>query len=325
MKGYLCFSDKGEHLADTLRHQFPGEIYRSRKGKTSIRELMPEIWNNHDALIFIGATGIAVRMIAPYLKGKDKDPAVVVIDDMGNFVISLLSGHLGGANRLTKILAEQLNAIPVITTATDNRGFEGLDLYARRLNFYIPDLQALTPLTGKIVNGEELPVYNPYHFPTPRYPKIREADNTDEGKSVLAITDEGELPLFNAVFLRPRILHLGIGARRNVPEDTVLDLITSAFKEKNLSLDSIADIATISLKKDEKAILKAANTLNVPLIIYEVEELKAYDRRFKGSDFVRKTVGIGSVSASCAAKSAGNVILEKIIGEGVTLSVSREE
>ncbi len=325
MLAILVFSRAGRVLAEKISRSYETTIYDTKGAVPPLREQMPTIWESYDRILFIGATGIAMRYCAPYLRGKDVDPAVLVMDDQGRFVISLLSGHLGGANAFAKELAEELGATPVITTATDGRGIEGLDLYAASEGLVIEDLHALTPLTGRMVNGEPLNIYNPYRFRLPRYPRCVEVSSPEDGSGpLLAITEKIFSTKREIVYLRPKILHIGVGARRGASFDALLSLVVDTFKREGLSLLSVKDIGTISLKKDEEAILLLAQTLNCPLNIYEAEELKEFDDRCQGSEFVRQTVGVGSVSATSALVQSEALLVEKAVYEGCTLSIGKE-
>lgn len=323
MRAWLCFSEKGLALAKKLQRSFGGEIYHSSLQNRPVKDFVSSLWKTGNTLVFVGATGIAVRFIAPYVEGKDEDPAVLVIDDLGRYVISLLSGHLGGANDEAREIGRRIEALPIITTATDGRNLEGLDLFAKRMNFYIEDLHSLTPFTGKMVNGKEIPVYNPMNFPLPKYPGFHLVGR-DYPLSHLAITEEVYSAPPGTAFLRPKVLHVGVGARKDVEETLFISFLEEVFRTNQWSLHSLKDIATIPLKAREKAIIKGAEYFNVPLLIYPIEELEEYDELFQGSEFVKKTVGLKSVSATCAHKSAPNVILEKETRDGITISVSKE-
>lgn len=325
MLAILVFSRAGRKLAEKISDFYDATIYDAKDAEPSLKKQMETIWMSYDRILFIGATGIAMRYCSPYLQGKDIDPAVLVMDDQGRFVISLLSGHLGGANAFTNELADTLDAIAVITTATDGRGIEGLDLYATSQGLVIEDLHALTPLTGKMVNGEPLFIYNPYGYRLPNYNRCVEVTSLDESSGpVLAITEENFSTKKEIVYLRPKILHIGVGARRGVPFDALLSLVENTFEKESLSLLSVKDISTITLKKDEKSILLLAQKLDCPLKIYEVEELKKFDDVCKGSEFVRQTVGVSSVSATCALAQSDSLLVEKATYEGCTLSIGKE-
>jgi len=165
--GCFSFSDKGKELGDKLAYlskidQSNYTIYHFNNSqiKGGIKSLLENAWEEYDGLIFIAATGIAVRMIAPYIKNKTLDPAVVVIDDLGKFSISLISGHLGGANELARCLADKIKATSVITTASDNREIEAIDIFAKQNNYYMEDMESVKDITSMMVEGKAIGFYS---------------------------------------------------------------------------------------------------------------------------------------------------------------------
>lgn len=321
----ICYSKSGYELAKKLEESLASiKVYSKYRKAFKGQEVVRDSFDNKEDLIFISATGIAVRTIAPYLKGKDQDPAILVIDDHGKFVISLCSGHLGGANDLARKIAGILGATPVITTATDNRGYEGLDLYAKRMGFNYSSIQDLTPLTGAMVDDQPIYLYNPYGIARPNYPNF--IDDYDQStKFTLAITDAQAItrPGYT-VYLRPRILHLGLGCKKNAKFKDLMTLLTKVFKDNNLSLDSVKDMASIDIKKDEDAFLELSEKLNIPFRTYSASELSQYEKNVIGSEFVKKTVGVSSVSATAALIQGGELIVEKERDNGFTVSISKE-
>lgn len=320
----LCYSKKAYDLALKLEESLPISIFSKYKEPFKTQEVVEDSFRKNEDLIFISATGIAVRSIAPFLKNKEQDPAVLVIDDQGRFVISLCSGHLGGANDLARTIARKIGAIPVITTATDGRGYEGLDLYAKKMNFSYDSIHNLTPLTGAMVDDKKIFLYNPYKYQEPNYPNFTKKMDSKIDYS-LAITDEDKLNLPGySVYLRPKTLHLGLGCKKGADYQALKFLIEAVFKKLNLSLASIKDMASIDIKKDEEAFKKLSEDLNIDFFCFRPEELSLLEDRVQGSSFVKKTVGVSSVSATAALKLGGELIIEKEVYEGFTLSLSRE-
>ncbi len=320
----LCYSKKAYDLALKLEESLPISIYSKYKEAFKTQEVVQAAFKENEDLIFISATGIAVRFIAPFLNNKEQDPAVLVIDDQGRFVISLCSGHLGGANDLARSIAEKIGAVPVITTATDGRGYEGLDLYAKKMHFNYQSIHDLTPLTGAMVDDKKIFLYNPYNFQEPKYPNFTQDMDSEIGYS-LAITDEESLDLPGyTVYLRPQILHLGLGCKKGANYEELKLLLKSILKKLNLSLASIKDMASIDIKKDEVAFNQLSKDLGIDFFCFKAEELSPFEDKVQGSDFVKKTVGVSSVSATSALKLGGELILEKEAYKGFTVSISRE-
>ena len=324
--GIIAFTEKGRDLAGRILSHTDGRLYTKETRPSSSREDFPKIWSNHDGIIFIGATGIAVRYIAPHLVKKDEDPAVLSIDDQGRFVISLVSGHLGGANELAAMVARIIDGTPVITTASDSRGFTAIDLIAKRNGLYIEDLSSITPITTLMVDGEDLGYFSTVDIPVD-YPNLKVFTNPQDISGVkggLLITEKlVDLDLPHTI-LRPKNLHLGLGARRGVPFDKILALVEETFQDQGLSLHSVKSVGSIDLKADEEGIIKLADHLNVPFITFTKDELIPYEGQCRGSDFVKKTVGVGSVSCTSALKLGGQLIVDKNAQDGITISITKE-
>lgn len=325
MISVLSFSKSGEEIAQKIINvNSDAVLYKSSEGK--IRDKMEEIWNNSDAIIFISATGIAVRYIAPFIKHKSVDPAVLVIDDMGRYVISLLSGHLGGANYMATEIAGYLKeSIAIITTASDSRGFESLDLYAKRREFKILKSENLTAVSSAMVDGRELAVYSEID-PDLDYGNIvllgKEELLKDENRVKIAISSE-VLDLSKlSLQLIPKILYLGIGCRRGVKSKVIIELIEEVFEKHGLYTDAIAGISSIELKSDETGILEAAEHFNVQPRFYSTEEIQTVEGEFKGSEFVRKITGVGAVAEPSAFLSGGEILVERVAKNDITIAVA---
>lgn len=325
MISVLSFSKSGEEIAQKIINvNSDAVLYKSSEGK--IRDKMEEIWNNSDAIIFISATGIAVRYIAPFIKHKSVDPAVLVIDDMGRYVISLLSGHLGGANYMATEIAGYLKeSIAIITTASDSRGFESLDLYAKRREFKILKSENLTAVSSAMVDGRELAVYSEID-PDLDYGNIvligKEELFKDENRVKIAISSE-VLDLSKlSLQLIPKILYLGIGCRRGVKSKVIIELIEEVFEKHGLYTDAIAGISSIELKSDETGILEAAEHFNVQPRFYSTEEIQTVEGEFKGSEFVRKITGVGAVAEPSAFLSGGEILVERVAKNDITIAVA---
>ncbi len=279
------------------------------------------LFKKYEALVFIMASGIVVRSIAPWIKSKTSDPAVVVIDDRGQHVISLLSGHLGGANALTLKIAAAINAHPVITTASDVNHLPSVDMLAKQHGLIIDSMKNATTITAMIVNGENVVLDDPYHILPKDILPIKQGE-----KSGSVIVSNHLLINTNKPFVKliPQNIVLGIGCKKDTGSISLWEFIIENLKELNIDLQSIKAIASIDVKSDEKAILDAALRLECNTTFYSAEQLQEVDHLFEGSDFVKSTVGVGSVSTT-AAYTAGNkngrFLLKKKKKDGMTLSV----
>ncbi|MEG1192979.1 MAG: cobalt-precorrin 5A hydrolase [Clostridia bacterium] len=252
------------------------------------------------ALVFVGASGIAVRAIAPLVASKLTDPAVLVVDEAGRFVIPILSGHVGGANQLARALAEKLHATAVITTATDVNQLPAIDEWAARSDMAIEPSQGIKAFSGALLSGERVGV---------------------------AITEREIAPPFPVtLWLRPRTLVLGIGTKRGVESAHLQDCVARFLKDAGVSMLSVRAFATIDLKKEEPAILALSERWHLPLKTYAARELEQVPGRFLGSEWVLRSVGVDNVCERAAVKESGGALLVgKTRFEGITLALAGKE
>ena len=323
----LAFSGQGiqtgEKIAVTV------EASGSRAEKRAPARLAPEGWESFstlteemeklilhaDAFVFVGASGIAVRAIAPYVKSKLSDPAVVVVDECGQFVIPLLSGHAGGANELARRLGEALSAIPVITTATDINDVFSVDTFARQEHLAIVEKDEIKHLSGALLEGKPIGALTP------------ECGFVISGKPV------GQ-PFSHTLHLVPQDLVLGVGCRSGVSGDELYRFVSDTFDEQGWSLYRIRAVASIDAKKEEAGLIALSDRLGVTFLTYSATRLAAQPGDFQTSGFVQQTVGVDNVcerSALCAAVCEGWLppesrfedfcLLPKRAERGMTLAV----
>lgn len=313
------FSDAGKQLADQIKSNLSYQI--ELFSKSDYKQQLKSNFHAYDALVFFSATGVAVRLIAPYLKSKLQDPAVVVIDDMGHYAISLISGHIGGANSLTKELATLVNAIPVITTASDNRGFEALDLFAQRNRLVVENFLDLKKIMTMMVNGENIGFFADEKYQL-NYPEI----NNQSYAGAIFITSDLKVSCdVPHCILRPQQINIGIGCRRGKSKQEILAAIEIAFKSCDLSMLSIHKMASINVKADEAGIIESAAELKAELLFFTESEIKAVQEKYTGSKFVEQSVGVKSVCEPCAELCGGALILNKQVYSGITIAVSKEK
>lgn len=287
--GIICFTELGQALGENLSL---GEVTRcSRDRGITLADWTAANFNSRDALIYIGATGIAVRAIAPHIKSKTTDPAVICIDEMGRFVISLLSGHIGGANELTEEIAAQIGSIPVITTATDGRDTFAVDSWAKSEGLGIVNPEAIKKISSSVLSGDSI--------------------------RVVAGDDELELVARNNV--------LGVGCKRGTSAVALVTALSEFASENDIELASICGIASIDLKKDEEGLIALARSLKLNLTTYTADELNEVPGDFTGSEFVRKTTGVDNVCERSAVKlSGGNLVIGKTSYDGITFALARK-
>lgn len=289
-----------------------------------LQEACKEAFATNRLLIFLGATGIAIRTIAPYIRSKTKDPAVISIDEQGKFVIPLLSGHIGGANSLATGIAEFLQAVPVITTATDINKLFAVDEWATRHNMSIFNLTGAKLFASYLVDARKVGVKSDFPVKEPLPAGLVMAA---EGPVGVAVSLQKSVqPFVETVVLRPRILHLGIGCRRGTPMETIEDLVIQELNRLKLSFTVVRSVASIDVKKDEQGLLRFAKEYSLPIHFYSAEKLLQVKGDFTSSAFVANTVGVDNVCERAAVLDSdeGKLLLRKTSKNGVTLAIAAE-
>ncbi len=288
-----------------------------------------ERFTDSEALIFVGASGIAVRAISGHVKNKKTDPAVLVVDESAAFVIPLLSGHLGGANELAVYLAEEMSAIPVVTTATDVNGRFAVDMFAKRNGLSIDNMKLAKEISADILAGR--PVGFSAEFPLKgRIPVGLFCDRICSHNIRITIhkRKDPEKETQNVLRLIPRCVALGIGCRRGTPAETIRRVAERALKEEGLDIRSVCAVASIDLKSGEPGLCELTRELEVPFLTYTKEELNRVPGEYTESAFVKKTTGVGNVcerAAMAACKEAAaeaRLIIKKYAEDGVTTAAA---
>lgn len=274
-----------------------------------------------DALVFVGAAGIAVRCIAPYVRDKRTDPAVLCVDELGGFVIPLLSGHIGGANALAVRLAGALGAVPVITTATDvNRKFS-VDAWAARQGLYISDMGTAKAVSAAILEG---PVPLACAFPIRgELPPGTVAG--DSGPLGICISWRAEAPFRDTLLLVPPVLHLGLGCRRGTPEAAIRDAVEQVFDRHGIHPKAVKCAASIDLKRDEEGLLAYCAAQGWPVSFYSAAQLAALEGPFTPSERVLRITGVDNVCERAAMMGARRLVAPKTALNGVTVAVAEED
>lgn len=291
----------------------------SAKSFDSLSELVSHIFEKYDALVFICACGIAVRAVAPHLRSKTTDPAVVVIDDCGRFVISVLSGHIGGANELAKRLAEQLGAQAVITTATDTGGHFSPDSFATANGLIITDMDAAKEIAAAVLDGEKIGFVSDYGY-------INMPEEFSAGtdcRTGIYVGCGKKMPFPVTLKLVPRNIVLGIGCKRGTDCGAIESVAAAALKSADIAIERVCAVATIDLKADEVGLLALCEKHSWELCIYTAEELENVGGEFTPSDFVKSVTGVDNVCERSAVRcSGGQLILRKTAANGVTVAVA---
>ncbi|HET6882952.1 MAG TPA: cobalamin biosynthesis protein [Pirellulales bacterium] len=315
-------------IAAKFRNEEPAHYFEK-----PIKELTAEIWPQYEALVYVVSLGAVVRTIAPFLKDKHVDPAVIVVDDKANFAISVLSGHVGGANELTERIAAQLGAQAVVTTASDVGKTIPVDILGRELGWTTDLEQNVTKVSAAVVNEEPIAFVQETgeknwwrrDTPLPKNIQLVSLEQARGYKTVLIVTDrliEDEFQAKSVVY-RPKSLVLGMGCDRGVAVEQVEEFVFSTLEQHRLSFKSVRNLATVDLKQDEPALVEFCARHKLELVCYPSEQLKKVAAP-NPSATVEKYVGTPGVCEPAAlVSSAGELIVHKQKAPMLTLAVAR--
>lgn len=278
--------------------------------------LLEKTFNKYDLHIFVAATGAVVRIIDGKFKSKDTDPAVITVDDHANFVISLLSGHLGGANEECERIADGIRAIPVITTASDVGGKIAVDIFSQKIKAKLEDLEGAKRVTSLIVNGEKVSLHLPKNIVT----------HDENSAGAIVVSNRKNIEISKII---PQNIFIGIGCKRGTAKEHIVEKLKYAMDKQNLEFSSIKMAASAWVKSDETGLLEAMSELGIPIKFFDKEEiLKLEDLIEEKSEYVKKTIGVYGVSEPCAflaSSGKGAFLAKKIKLDGMTLSIFEEE
>jgi cobalt-precorrin 5A hydrolase len=329
----------GKVTALKIQRSIGGELFTLDKYCTedffqpiqgSLKKFMKHIFQGYREIVMVMSCGIAVRSIAPYVESKVTDPAVVVVDEQGHFAISLLSGHLGGANELAQTIAPITGGQSVITTASDNLGLVAVDMIAQKHHLKMDNMEQVKKVTAALVNSKKVVMVNesPHEIEAPRIEQmgISQLGKTKPEamiyvgyKKKLDFLPE-DIPVAKLV---PQRLVLGIGCRKNIGETKLREAIENFLEQENLTMEGLKAVATVDVKKDEPAICAWTADNALPLIIVDRSDIAPIQEQFSCSDFVKKTIGVGCVCEPAAylVSHRGRVVAPKTSFDGITLCV----
>ena len=321
----ISFTENGDSLNDKIQNIFKDCEVRAFFRKTKRENLTvwtKKAFTNANAIIFIGAAGIAVRAIAPYIKSKDKDPAVIVCDELQRYVIPILSGHIGGANAIALKISESISAKAVITTATDINDIWAVDSWAVKRNFKIYNTENIKYISSALLRGEKVGLFSDVKI-NEVFPEnvVFEKNDVDCGIVISPYIKKFYKHTLNLI---PKCLSIGVGSRKNADKNSLVNLCEQIFKEYNINKYAVSKVATINLKKNETSVLKLCEYFGVKLICFTSEELNEIRGEFSKSEFVKSITGTDNICERCAvlASGFGRKIIDKTVGDGVTLSIA---
>lgn len=285
-----------------------------------LAEWTAEQFASRDALVFVGATGIAVRAVAPHLRSKTTDPAVLSLDEQGRYVVPLVSGHIGGANALAKAVARYCGGVAVISTATDLNGLFAVDSWAVGQGLWIANPERIKRVSSKLLDGEDIVVHSDWEL-SGAPPEHVVADPQSPSPDI-RITWE-HTPVGGALLLVPPALVVGIGCKRDTPESAIEALFQQLVEEHGLLAGAVRRAATIDIKSREPGLLAFCGRRGLSLSTYGAEQLRGVSGAFSGSPFVERVTGVDNVCERAAVLAGGGpLIVEKQSRDGVTMAVA---
>ena len=273
-----------------------------------------------DRMIFVSSCGIAVRAIAPHVQDKTTDPAVLAVDETARFVVSLLSGHVGGANRWAEELAGALGALPVVTTATDVNGRFAVDTWAAEQGLHVSSRLAAKAVSAAILEGP-VPLQSDFPVTGELPPGLVPGE---EGPVGISISWRQGGPFDTTLTLTPRVVRLGIGCRRGTDREVIRRAVDQVLEENRICPQAVRCAASIDLKRDEPGLLALCRERGWPLECSTAQELEAVEGTFASSPFVRRVTGVDNVCERAAMVGAEKLIVKKTAGDGVTVAAAVE-
>ncbi|WP_432792216.1 cobalt-precorrin 5A hydrolase [Peptacetobacter hiranonis] len=344
----IAVTEKGKNTAEKIASELENvDVFFRKRG---IKELTGELFDKYECIIFVSACGIAVRCISPFLKSKFEDPAVLVVDDNGNNVISLLSGHIGGANEITLKIADVLNANPVITTSTDTNKKGALDVIVSKISGYVENLRESAKLVNSyLVDDKRVGIYFDSDYEIEKdslnlsgfelIDEKTEIDAIAKLDVLVSVTDKLRCWVDEIIYnikkdneekedliyikLVPRRIALGMGCRKNTETEKMIKEFSTFSALNNIHPAAIVKTGSLIIKKDEKCMIDLSKALCAEFNLFDVDEICTCDYMFDKSEFVKKNTGVYSVAQPSAYLLSGNVISDKYKNNGTTFAFGR--
>lgn len=330
MIGGICsFTKKGKEVEEKLKRLMRNDIWISSEDFSSLDDFVSDAFRKRLPVVLIGACGIAVRLIAPFVKDKLTDSPVIVIDEKACFVIPVLSGHIGGANALAEEIASALKAQAVITTATDEENVFSVDVFALKNGLRIVNRDGIKKVSSMLLKGKKVSVFidpaiSVLDKNSPANLMIKETADAN----ILILSDGKSTARGNLLTLAAKTLCLGIGCRRGKSFEQIRQFIESHLTEEQIQ--DIASISSIDIKKDERGLMELSQFYRVPFRVYSAEELEKAELEqgvFSESEFVREKTGASNVCERAAVLAAGGraaLEVKKIAEDGITMACARK-
>ena len=320
----IAFTRAGAERAEVLVKSLGADGFLPRRYRVenltcfdALSDITAALWEKYGALVFLGACGIAVRAIAPYIEDKARDRAVLVMDEKGKFCVPILSGHLGGANALARKIADITGAQAVITTATDINGAFAVDVFAAANHLHIRDTKLIKEISSRVLRGEKIGLVS--DFELLNVPDCF-AKNAEAG---ICISAEDKKPFEVTLNLVPKTVVVGIGCKRNA--QNVTETVEEFLRENGVNTDMLCAAATVDVKKNERGILDFCERYSLPLLTFTADELNAARGEFGASDFVKKTVGTDNVCERAVCAAGAKITVGKTVKNKITLALGERK
>ncbi|QGU00249.1 Cobalt-precorrin 5A hydrolase [Candidatus Syntrophocurvum alkaliphilum] len=308
------------------------ELDNSTKFFHEFKETFSQAFKSSTALICIMASGIVVRHLAPIIESKQKDPAILVIDEKGEHIISLLSGHIGGANHLAEEIAKLIGGQAIITTSSDVHKKPALDVLGVEMDAFIEPMSFIKKFSRYLIEDETVYIYSPWDIAKNLKKDFTWQNWSIENEKIKEPAVIVSPYIFESksdeiLLVKPRNLIVGIGFRKGLSAEEIHDAIESVFYNFNLDLKCIKALSSIDFKTEEQGLRSAANFLNVPLMSVSKEEIALLDGSYEASKRVKNEIGVGGVCEPAAKISAGQgiIVVPKQKMEKVTISIAMEK
>ncbi len=325
--GVMTFSGQGQKTAEDLFEKCKEIRPLYYDGKMPREAWIRDKFSYHIPLLFVGATGIAVRLIAPFVKDKLQDSAVIVMDQRGRHIISLLSGHMGGANEIARDFADRMGTEVILTTATDVEDLFAVDVFARRNGFGISDRRGIRQISGRLLDGETIRLAIDPEI-------LYDKEDLPEG---IQIIDAGESNMDLWIGCSPleqktdlELIHkpyvLGMGCKKGKSFAALQTFALEELQKAGIAMDQVAALASIDLKQGEIGLETLACFYHLPFFTYGAEDLKAVEGQFSESAFVSQVTGVSNVcerAALACAGQGGRLLVKKQAKDGMTFALAK--
>lgn len=336
----ISFTSQGSSLAEKIKEIMKVygnvQVTSGKEKNISLQTWTGNAFSKAQVLIFVGAAGIAVRAIAPFVQDKFKDPAVLVVDEKGTYVIPVLSGHVGGANAYALQLAEKLQAQAVITTATDINQKFAVDVFAKKNQLFIKDRAWAKEISAAILGGEKIGFFCEGQV-TGAIPEEVVTEQVIGTMPEEVVAEQGKVTekyrinvgIHNTCQLISKAVTVGIGCRKGKSAEEIETFVLEQLEKQQIAMESISCVASVDKKKNEAGILAFCEKYGLEFQTFSPEELERVPGEYTQSEFVEKTIGVGNVcerAAICAWKqNRAHILQPKTAQNGKTLAIAEKE